>query len=82
MKAEQVSVHKLLFYVEINYEIKGVRFDKMKISGRGTEPKKNLNDVFSTVNKKLHQFHMIKSNKEVTRKTWETYFFFTENLKN
>ena len=29
-----------LFYVEINYEIKGVRFDQMKISGRGTEPKK------------------------------------------
>ena len=42
MKAEQVSAHKLPFRsAEISYEIKGVRFDQMHISGRGTEPKKN-----------------------------------------
>ena len=36
MKAEQVSAHKLPFFnAEISYEIKGVRFDQMKISGRG-----------------------------------------------
>ena len=64
-----------LFDAEISYEIKGVRFDQMKISGRGTEPKKNWNDIFLPVNKRLHQFHMIKSNGKVTRKTRETYFF-------
>ena len=59
------SSQTTFFNAEISYEIKGVRFDQMKISGRGW---------FSTVNKKPHQFHMIKSNKEVTRKTRETYF--------
>ena len=80
MKAEQVSAHNLPFYAEISYEIKGLRFDQMKILGRsrilgrhGAE--KNWNDVFSTVNKRLHQFHMNKSNGKVTRKTRETYFF-------
>ena len=40
MKAEQVSALNLPFYAKISYEIKGLRFDQMKISGRGTEPKK------------------------------------------
>ena len=59
------SSQTTFFNAEISYEIKGIRFDQMKVSGRGW---------FSTVNKKPHQFHMIKSNKEVTRKTRETYF--------
>ena len=59
------SSQTTFFNAEISYEIKGVRFDRMKISGRRW---------FSTVNKNPHQFHMIKSNKEVTRKTRETYF--------
>ena len=59
------SSQTTFFNAEISYEINGVRFDQMKISGRGR---------FSTVKKKPHQFHMIKSNKEVTRKTRETYF--------
>ena len=40
MKAEQVSAHNLPFYAEISYEIKELRFDQMKISGKGTVPKK------------------------------------------
>ena len=59
------SSQTTFFNAEISYEIKGVRFDQIKISERGW---------FSTANKKPHQFHMIKSNKEVTRKTRETYF--------
>ena len=59
-----------LFDAEISYEIKAVRFGQMKILGRGTEPKKIWNDVFLTVNKRLYQFHMFKSNEKVTRKGW------------
>ena len=40
MKAEQVSAHKLPFFAEISYEIKGVRFDQLKNLGRGSEKKK------------------------------------------
>ena len=35
-------------------------FDQMKVSERGTESKKNLNEVFPTIKKKTHQFHVIK----------------------
>ena len=64
-KRNKFSSQTTFFNAEISYEIKGVRFDQMKILGR---------DWFSAVNKKLHQFDMIKNNKEVTRKTRETYF--------
>ena len=46
---------------EISYESKGLLFDQMKVS---------------TINKKPRQFHMIKSNKEVTLKTRGTYFIY------
>ena len=48
MKAEQVSAHNLPFFAEISYEIKGLRFDQMKISGRGTEPKKLKLCIFNS----------------------------------
>ena len=53
----------------------------MKSSERHTEPKENCNEVFSTTNKKHQQFHLIKSNKEVTLKTQETYFLYRKRQK-
>ena len=53
----------------------------MKVSERGTESKKNLNEVFPTIKKKTHQFHVIKSNKEVTLKTRETCFLYKKTRK-
>ena len=53
----------------------------MKVSERGTESKKNLNEVFPTIKKKIHQFHVIKSNKEVTLKTRETCFLYRKTRK-
>ena len=50
-------------------------------SERRTEPKKNWNEVFFTINEKPHQFHIIKSNKEVTLKTRETYFLYRKPQK-
>ena len=50
-----------------------ILFDQMKVSERRTESK-NWNEVISTIKKKPRQFHRIKSNKEVTPKTRETYF--------
>ena len=44
-------------------------------------PKKNWNEVFSTINEKTHEFHMIKSNKEVTLNAQETYFFYRKPQK-
>ena len=61
---------------EISYESKG----KNEISERTHRAEKNWNEVVSTINKKTHHFHMIKSNKELTLKTRET-FSLTENLK-
>ena len=54
---------------------RGYALTKWKFREEARSRKKNWNDVFSTVNKRLHQFHMIKSNGKVTRKTRETYFF-------
>ena len=58
-----------------------IHFDQMNVSERGTESKKNLNEVFPTNKKKTHQFHVIKSNKEVTLKTRETCFFYRKTRK-
>ena len=52
----------------------------MKVSERRTEPKKG-SEVISTINKKPRQFHMIKSNKEVTPKTRETQFLYRKTRK-
>ena len=60
---------------EIIYERNWVLFDQMKVSVRRTEPKKG-NIVIPTIKMKPGQFHMIKSNKEVTLKTRETYFLY------
>ena len=46
----------------------------MKVSERRKEPK-NWSEVISTISKKPRQFHMIKSNKEVTGKTRKSHFY-------
>ena len=53
----------------------------MKVSERGTESKKNLIEVFPTIKKKTHQFHVIKSNKEATLNTRETFFLYRKTRK-
>ena len=65
---------------KISYESKRVLFDQMKVSERRTEPK-TLKLVTSTINKKPRQFHLIKSNKEVTLKTLESYFLYRKQQK-
>ena len=62
---------------EITYESK-VLFDQMNVSERRTVPK---NEVISTIKKKPRQFHMIKSNKEVTLKTRGTHFLYRKPQK-
>ena len=52
----------------------------MKVSERRTEPK-NWNEVVFTINEEPRQYHMIKSNKEVTLKTRETYFLYRKPQK-
>ena len=45
----------------------------MKVSEGRTESQ-NWNEVISTMKKNPRQFQIIKSNKEFTLKTWETFF--------
>ena len=52
----------------------------MKISEGRTEPK-ILKSGASTTNKKTNQFQRIKTNKEVTLKTRETYFLYRKPQK-
>ena len=61
------------------YESKGYTLTKRKY-----KVEKNLNELFPTIKKKTHQFHMIESNKEVTLKTRETCFLYRkpQKLKN
>ena len=70
-----------LFYAEISYEIKGLRFDQMKFSGRGTEPKKtemmyfqqSIRDSISSTWLKVTERSPVRLGKLIS---------FTENLKN
>ena len=68
------SSQTTFFMLKSTMKSRGYALTKWKFREEA-QSRKNWNDVFSTVNKKFHQFHMIKRNKEVTRKTWETYFF-------
>ena len=80
MMAKQVSTGKTIVLIaHISFESKDIPFDQMKIS-KNAQSRKNWKAVIWTINKKTHQFHSIKSNKEVTLKTPETHCLY-KNLK-
>ena len=70
-----------LFYVEINYEIKGVRFDQMKTSGGGTEPKKTEMMYFQQSIRNFISSTWLKVTKRSPVRLGKLISF-TENLKN
>ena len=53
----------------------------IKARGKFRKDAQSRKKVFSTLNKKIHQFHMIKSNKGVTLKALEIYFLY-KKLQN
>ena len=53
----------------------------MKVSERHTEPKKSWNEVVFAFSTQTHQFHLFKTNKEVTLKTRETFFTYRNPQK-
>ena len=52
----------------------------MKVSERRTG-QKNWKEVFSTINKKPWQFHLIKRNNEVNLRTREAFLFYRKPQK-
>ena len=62
------------------YESKGYTLTKWKFR-KEVQSQKKLNEVIPTIKKKTHQFHVIKSNKEVTLKTRETCFLYRKTRK-
>ena len=81
--AKRVSARETAFLKPKCAMKSGVHYDQMNFSERCTESKNTWWGISHNQNK-THQFHMIKSNKEVTLKTRETCFLYRkpQKLKN